>query len=262
MNCDQARLLLHPYLDGQLDVVESHRIGEHLAECPACEESRARIQDLGRLLAKSDLRFYAPSALSHRVRSALAEVDRPARRAEPQHGRRLLTTLAVAAVVLLAVIAFGIGRSGWIGAPSDKLLASDVTEAHIRSLLANHLLDVPSSDQHTVKPWFIGKVDFAPPVVDLADQGFVLAGGLLDVLDLHPVAALIYRRKQHVINVFVWPTSQTSDSQITESTSRGYSLFHWTAAGRVCWVISDLNANDLRDFAATFQKRLEHATAG
>jgi anti-sigma factor RsiW len=262
MNCDQARLLLHPYLDGQLDVVESLRIGEHLAECPACEESRARIHDLGNLLAKSDLRFYAPSALSQRVRSALVELDRPAGRDEPRNGRRLLTALAVAAAVLLAVVAFGIGRSGWLGSLSEKLLASDVTEAHIRSLLANHLVDVPSSDQHTVKPWFIGKVDFAPPVVDLSDQGFVLAGGRLDVLDLHPVAALVYRRKQHVINVFVWPTSQTTDSQITESTSRGYSLFHWTAAGRVCWVISDLNANDLHDFAAMFRRRLERPAAG
>ena len=109
-----------------------------------------------------------------------------------------------------------------------------------------------------MKPWFVGELDFAPPVVDMSDQGFNLAGGRLDVLDLHPVSALIYRRGRHVINVFVWPAT-SADSRLAETTRRGYTLLHWTAAGRTCWVISDLNADELREFADLFRKRLEPA---
>jgi anti-sigma factor RsiW len=256
MNCDQARLLLHPYLDDQLDVVQSLRIVEHLSECPACEESRARIQELSQAVGRSDLRFYAPAALSQRVRSALAEVDQPVH-PEPRRARRgLYVALAALAAVVLAAVGFIIGRSGWLVPLSDERLAGDVTEAHVRSLLVNHLVDVASTDQHSVKPWFVGKLDFAAPVVDMSDQGFVLAGGRLDVLDLHPVAALVYRRRQHVINVFIWPAT-TADLRLTEATRRGYTLLHWTTGGRTCWVISDLNAEELREFAALFRLRLD-----
>lgn len=261
MNCDQARLLLHPYLDDQLDVVQSLRVVEHLSECPACEESRARIQELSQAVGKSDLRYYAPSSLTQRVRSALAEVDQPARPERAHTRRGLYAVLAALAAVVLAAIGFAVGRSGWLGPFSDERLAGDVTEAHVRSLLANHLVDVASTDQHTVKPWFMGKLDFAAPVVDMSDQGFVLAGGRLEVLDLHPVAALIYRRRQHVINVFVWPATG-ADSRLAETTSRGYTLLHWTAGGRTCWVVSDLKAEELREFAALLRLRLDSKSAG
>jgi anti-sigma factor RsiW len=260
MNCDQARLLLHPYLDDQLDVVQSLRIVEHLSGCPACEESRARIQDLSLRVGKSDLRYYAPATLSRRIRTALAEVDQPARpeKSTGRRRRRLFVALATVAGLVLAAVGFAVGRSGWLGTANEERLAGDVTEAHVRSLLANHLVDVASTDQHTVKPWFVGKLDFAAPVVDMSDQGFTLAGGRLDVLDLHPVAALIYRRRQHAINVFVWPAT-TADRQLTETTRRGYTLLYWTAAGRTCWIVSDLNAEELREFAALFRLRLEPA---
>jgi len=261
MNCDQARLLLHPYLDDQLDVVQSLRVVEHLGECPACEESRARIQELSQRVGKTDLRYYAPASLSQRIRTALAEVDTPSRPERPRSRRGLLLALATAAAVALAAVGFLVGRSGWLGTANDERLAGDVTEAHVRSLLANHLVDVASTDQHTVKPWFVGKLDFAPPVVDMSDQGFTLAGGRLDVLDLHPVAALIYGRRKHTINVFVWPAT-TADRQVSETVRRGYNVLHWTAAGRTCWIISDLNAEELREFAALFRLRLEPAAAG
>jgi anti-sigma factor RsiW len=258
MNCDQARLLLHPYLDDQLDGGQSLRVIEHLSECPDCEKSRARIQEMSRAVGRSDLRFYAPASLAHRVRTALAEVDEPARPETPRTRRGLFVALAALAAVVLAAVGFAVGRSGWLDPFPDGRLAGDVTAAHVRSLLANHLVDVASTDQHTVKPWFVGKLDFAPPVVDMSDQGFNLAGGRLDVLDLHPVSALIYRRGQHVINVFVWPAT-SADSRLAETTRRGYTLLHWTAAGRTCWVISDLNADELREFADLFRKRLEPA---
>jgi anti-sigma factor RsiW len=257
MNCDQALLLLHPYLDGELDVVESLQIVQHLGQCADCEQSRAQIQDLGKLVAAADLRRSAPAALKDRIRADLMRSERPARIDDERKRRRQLIALAVAAAVLLAAVGLGIGRWGSFGPSSQELLASDVTTAHVRSLLVNHLVDVPSSDRHTVKPWFIGKLDFAPPVVDLSDRGFELVGGRLDVVDVHPVAALVYRVRQHVINVFVWPTSQTANSPISELTRRGYTLLNWNGTGRVCWVISDLNAGELRDFASEFRQRLE-----
>lgn len=260
MTCDQTRLLLHPYLDGELDVVESLRIVEHLGECAACDNERMQIQELSKLLAQAELRRPAPPALEQRIRSAITDFSRPVRLDDRRFSRRSVIAWTVAALALVAALGFWASRANWRGASSQELLASDVTEAHIRSLMANHLLDVPSSDRHTVKPWFIGKLDFAPPVVDLGDRGFSLAGGRLDVLELQPVAALVYRRGQHVINVFVWPSSDSGSTQMTELTRRGYAMLHWTAAGRVCWVVSDLNAADLHDFATVFRQRLEQPT--
>jgi anti-sigma factor RsiW len=267
MNCDQTRMLLHPYLDGELDVVESLRIVEHLRECTACEHEQTQLQELSKLLARAELRRPAPSALEERIRSAITKSERPQQLADglfddghlTQRRWRRFSIIAgtVAALALVAVLGFWASRANWRGASSQELLASDVTEAHIRSLMANHLLDVPSSDRHTVKPWFIGKLDFAPPVVDLGDRGFTLAGGRLDVLELQPVAAMVYRRGQHVINVFVWPSADSGPTQMAELTRRGYSMLHWTAAGRVCWVVSDLNAADLHEFATIFRQRLE-----
>jgi anti-sigma factor RsiW len=257
MNCDQARLLLHPYLDGELDAVESLQIVEHLSHCAACDQSRTQVQRLSNVLARAELRLAAPPELKERVQSALLPSKRPTLISDRQ--RRV--ALAVVAATLLAAVAFGIGRSTWIGTPPQELLASDVTAAHLRSLLADHLVDVRSSDRHTVKPFFSGKLDFAAPVVDLSDHGFELVGGRLDVLEVRPVAAYVYRKRKHVINVFVWPTSEPAKSGIEELTSRGYSLLHWTGSGRVCWVISDLNPSELREFATDLRQRLD-ATAG
>jgi anti-sigma factor RsiW len=257
MNCDQARLLLHPYLDGELDAVESLQIVEHLSHCPACDESHTQIQRLSQVLAQSQLRMAAPTALKERVRTALMPSERPMILSDWQRH----VALAVVAATLLAAVAFGIGRSTWFGKPSQELLASEVTTAHLRSLLADHLVDVRSSDRHTVKPFFSGKLDFAASVVDLSDHGFELVGGRLDVLEVHPVAAYVYQKRKHVINVFVWPTSESAKSAIEELTSRGYSLLHWTGIGHVCWVISDLNPSELREFATEFRQRMD-ATAG
>ena len=142
-----------------------------------------------------------------------------------------------------------------------ELVADEVTAAHLRSLQVNHLVDVKSSDRHTVKPFFSGKLDFAAPVVDLSDHGIELVGGRLDVLEVRPVAAYVYRKRKHVINVFVWPApaSETTPSAIQEQMSRGYSLIHWTGNGRVCWVISDLNPTELGEFAADFRQRMDAA---
>jgi anti-sigma factor RsiW len=256
MNCSQAQLLLHPYVDGELDVVQSVQVVEHLSQCPACDQSRAQIQRLSQILGQSDLRMTAPAALKERVRTSLMPSQRPPLISEWQ--RRFL--LGAVAAALLAAVAFGIGRFGGSGQPSVELVADEVTAAHLRSLQADHLVDVKSSDRHTVKPFFSGKLDFAAPVVDLSDHGFELVGGRLEVLEVHPVAAYVYQKRKHVINVFVWPTSDPATSATQLLTSRGYSLLHWAGSGRVCWVISDLNPSELRDFATDFRQRLD-ATA-
>ena len=131
----------------------------------------------------------------------------------------------------------------------EQVIASAVLAGHIRSLQADHLMDVPSSDRHTVKPWFQGKLDFSPPVPDLSEMNWALKGGRLDYLDGRPVAVLIYQRRMHNINVFVWPNHDSADSTIKEEDAQGYQILHWNGAEMTYWVVSDLNRDELLDLA-------------
>ena len=156
----------------------------------------------------------------------------------------------VAASALAAAILFGASLALAVRNPSsDDRLAAEVTAGHARSLLADHLLDVASTDQHTVKPWFQGRTDFAPPVIDLKEQGFPLVGGRLDFLDGRTVAGLVYRRRQHVINLFIWPAADGGGSGVITASRRGFNLAHWTASGLNYWAVSDLNGEELTEFA-------------
>jgi anti-sigma factor RsiW len=232
--------LLPAYFDGELDADRVPAFEQHLAACPECARELETLQELRGALQDPSFRHEPPPHLTRRVRSVLTPRVAP---------RRLVIGLA-AATILAAV---GVAGSGVIlsmrtPAAEDRL-ALEVAAGHARSLLAEHLLDVASSDRHTVKPWFQGRIDFAPPVKDLGEHGFALAGGRLDFVDGRTAAALIYRRRQHVINLFIWPAADGRDSAARGLSRRGYQLTHWVAAGLNFWAVSDLNAAELDEFA-------------
>jgi anti-sigma factor RsiW len=239
--------LLDAYLDGELAASDAAELEQHLRGCPACSRLERRRRAVTSAVREHLPRFPAPELLRTRVRAgARAEASRTARRGVPSW-----TALAVAAS--LAVVAFGSWRLAWRGAAADAI-TNQVLASHVRSLMPGHLTDVLSSDQHTVKPWFNGKLDFSPPVYDFAGGGFPLLGGRLDYVDGRPVAALAYSRRQHLINVFVWPAGQGRSAGPREATRQGYHLLHWGTPAYTYWVASDLGLSELRDFAALLQR--------
>jgi anti-sigma factor RsiW len=236
VDCPQTRDLLDAHLDGELDLVRTLEVERHLADCPGCAAAYDGLRSLQAALRGAPLRYAAPPRLEARVRAALRKEDRPRR-------RRTLAALAGAAAAAALVVA----AAGLWHRPGDDPLAREVAAAHVRSLLA-HRTDVESSDRHTVKPWFTRRLDYAPPVPDLAGAGFPLAGGRLDYVDGRPVAALVYERRRHAINLFVWPAAGAADGGPTLLARQGYSLIHWDQGGMTWWAVSDLNADELRDF--------------
>jgi anti-sigma factor RsiW len=240
--CDQAEWL-HGYLDGELDAVRAAEFEAHVETCPPCARALARERSLQRALREADLYALAPSSLEARVRTA---IRRPARAEAPRQA--LWRNLAVAASLVVALIAIWQTVPAWREAAATRALAAEVLDAHLRSLQLTRLTDVASSDRHTVKPWFVGKLDFSPEVVDLASDGFPLTGGRLDVVGGQSVAALVYLRGNHVINLFVWP-SDKPDVALRSSTQHGYTLIRWTRAGVCYWAVSDVAAAELEEFA-------------
>ncbi len=243
MTCEEIRDLLSPYADGELDLVQGMDIDRHLGECPACAAALERTRSLSEALRDPALYYQATTDLHRRVRTLGQKVSG---RGTYLPWRPIIA--AVAAAVLLVVTAWGILRDRSLPT-TDERLAREVVASHVRSLmLESHWVDIASSDQHTVKPWFIGKVDFAPEVKDLSPQGFPLLGGRLDYIDDRPAAALVYRRGKHLINVFVWrATGKDGVPEVLER--QGYHLVRWSDNERMVWVVSDLNIEELRQFS-------------
>lgn len=259
MNCDETRGLLHAYLDGELDLARSLEIEQHLQECAACSDLSRAYRELQTVMSSGALHYPAPSALRSRILNSLEQVSGPDRPYDvalrlPEARWRLWRPLALAATIALAAVTLWTLTRG-VPTPSARdLLAQEVVSSHIRSLMADHLTDIASSNQHTVKPWFNGKLDFSPPVKDFADQGYPLVGGRLDYVGDRPVAALVYRREQHVINLLVWPSPETADQIAQLQDLQGYHLIHWTAAGMTYWAVSDVAPSGLMRFVELVQQ--------
>jgi anti-sigma factor RsiW len=245
MTCEEIRGLLSPYADGELDLVHGLEIERHLEGCPTCAAALDRTRALTRALADPALYYAAPPHLRERIRGSSR------RRAAPAWWRPIAA--AVAAAVLVAVALWAAIRGPSAGSGND-LLVREVVASHIRSLMLDeHRVDVKSSDRHEVKPWFLGKVDVAPEVKDLTAEGFPLKGGRLDYLDDRPAAGLVYERNKHVINVFTWRSS-ARDSAPQTLERQGYHLVHWVDGGRSFWAVSDLNAQELRQFVELLRR--------
>ncbi len=258
MSCEQTRSLLHGYVDGELGLVRSMEIENHLSGCESCAQAWQRQRSLKSLLRNGSLYHRAPSGLEERVRAGLAEQSGTGAetRAAPAPKRLLRRpwqipswTWAGATALTAVLVSILVMRSF---RPSQQdLLAQEVVAGHIRSLMLNHLTDIESSDQHNVKPWFNGKLDFSPRVVDLASEGFPLVGGRLDYLAGRPVAALVYQRRKHVINVFTWldgAAGTGSSGPVKVAERQGYNTFQWTKSGMAYWAVSDLNTRELEQF--------------
>jgi anti-sigma factor RsiW len=230
---------LSAHLDEELDPVTSAGFAEHLSQCRDCAAAVERAKSLQAAVREKAETYYAPERLRAQIGAMLGPV--PVRRSEPRprFGWQSIFAWAGAAAVVAAAWLVVVR----LPANAEQTLATEVVSSHVRSMMASHLTDVTSTDQHTVKPWFDGKLDFAPPVTDLASEGFPLLGGRLDYLGGHPVAALVYGRRKHVINLFVWPRS--GDRPPREITLRGYHTVHGAKNGMEYWAVSDVNAQDL-----------------
>jgi len=247
MRCDEVRPRLDAYIDGELGEAERALLRDHLAGCPECGPEAAALERQRDDIRRSAPIYRAPEALRSRIRVALrdeAATSALATRAAPGW-------LAYAASILLAV---AVGSGGTLlitGERQEDAVAGELIDSHLRSLLGSHLTDVASSDQHTVKPWFAGKSDVSPPAVDLAGEGFPLVGGRLDVVAGKPVPALVYRRREHVINLFVLP-ALPGDLGAT-LTRHGYTLRHWNEGDLGFWAASDTAPSELAEFERVFR---------
>jgi anti-sigma factor RsiW len=252
VTCQETQNLLHGYIDGELDLIRNIEIEQHMNDCQTCSLAREEQVALREVISESSLYFVAPDGLQRRVKTALRAVN--SQKATPWlMSRRWLTIAASAAVLALSGIVIWTILSGRTRSNADDLVAQEVVSSHVRSLMASHLTDVVSSDQHTVKPWFDGKLDFAPPVKDITGQGFPLVGGRLDYIGNRAVAALVHQRQNHYINLFVWPS--TGDTKQPEQilSRQGYNLIHWDKSGMTFWAVSDLNTAEFREFVRLWQ---------
>ncbi len=263
--CEEIRRWLDAYADGELDPAHTLEVESHLEGCAACARECRQLRELAEVLASAP-RYAAPADLrklvgaSLRAEALLASASQGSRASPRERFARMLepfvggalTGGSLAGFAALAVVFCVALAATWTSARRGverDLLAREIIGAHVRSLMGNHLADVVSTDRHTVKPWFNGKLDFSPPVADFAARGFPLAGGRLDYFGERPMAALIYTRDRHVINLFVGPETGTVAALAVGRYSRqGYHACHWSRGDLGFWAVSDLNEGELGQF--------------
>ena len=250
MNCEEARFLLDGFSDGELDLVNHVQVEMHLDECSRCMQVHRNNAALAQALSHESLYHRAPAGLRERVVDSI-EIPRTEKGTERWSLRKMWLSWAV--VTATCVLAISIVVSLWSVPSSNDLLAQEFTAAHVRSLMVDHLTDVASTDQHTVKPWFDGHVDFAPPVIDLGAQDFALIGGRLDYVGDRTVAALVFKRRQHMINLFIFPDQGKLPAFDGSTVIQGYNLIHWNKAGMEFWAVSDLNIAELKEFSQLYR---------
>jgi anti-sigma factor RsiW len=251
VNCEEIADLLHPFADGDLDLVRSLAVERHLQACPACAAAVKDLQALRGALAESALYHRAPAGLRERVRASLRPAGRTHAPARPFPWRPLAIAASLAFV---ATLMWAMLREPSVPS-ADELVAQQVVAGHVRSLmLPGRDVDKASSDQHQVKPWFNGRVPFVPPVKDLTGAGFELVGGRLDYLDRQKVAALVYKRRDHIINLFAWSAADRSARSPRTLTLQGYHVIHWSDGDLTYWAVSDLNETELRQFVELIRR--------
>jgi anti-sigma factor RsiW len=244
---ENIRELLHAYVDGELDLANTRDAERHLKVCDECRGTEKAIRELRSALATEAIAYRAPAHLRRNVRAALRREAKSARQSLSPW--LMFATGAAFAAIIVGFLLFQTTRASRNEAIVDQVVAN-----HVRSLLAAQLVDVVSSNQHTVKPWFDGKIDFAPEVRDLSGDGFPLVGGRLDYLDGKTVAALVYQRNKHPINLFITPAEGSRKTSPTAITRRGYNVLVWTKNGMNYWAVSDLNEAELREFTQLFER--------
>jgi anti-sigma factor RsiW len=256
MTCDEANILLHALIDGELDAGHAREVEAHIATCPSCAAKLAAYRQMREAMAKTDLRFTAPASLRQRIDAALPKAA-PKVAPSPSNVTPLASRRSVLRGFAMGSALSALAATGLVAVvlrnDDQQLIDSEIVSAHLRSLQPGHLIDVVSTDQHTVKPWFNGKLDVSPPVIDLTAQGFTLIGGRLDYVDARAIGAVVYKRRAHVINLFVAQTSSTARKPAKIETVQGFNIRHWSDRGMNFWAVSDIGADELAEFGEKFE---------
>jgi len=250
MTCGEAGPLLHARLDNELDMAGTASIDLHLSDCRACAGQYAALESLHQEITVADLAYTPGIALERKLAARFLQEEKSPSRFWSGSWLNVSVITAAAIAVVVAIVAIPTLRTS----RETDAVAAEILDNHLRALQAVHQVDVPSSDQHTVKPWFQGKTDFSPPVPDLTKENFILIGGRLEVIHQQPVAAIVYRRRQHVIDLYVSP-SAGADSKTELRELGGYHLLRWTQNNLNYWAVSDVDPSDLRTFADLIRGR-------
>ena len=250
MTCDEAEILLHALMDGELDAGHAREVEVHIAGCAACAAKLAAYREMSQAIAAADMKYTAPLALRRRIEASLPQGQTlaPSRRSVLRGFAMGSAVSAIAATGLVAIV---------LRNDDEQRIGSEIVSAHLRSLQAGHLTDVISTDQHTVKPWFNGKLDVSPPVIDLAAQGFTLVGGRLDYVDARAIGAIVYKRRAHVINLFVAQTANTEHRAAKTETIQGFNIRAWSDRGLNYWAVSDIGIDELSEFGEKLEAALQ-----